>query len=290
MCLSTTVAKPIQTPSEKFECVANYLKDKKLLDKGFQYYNRSEPLECKDYIKENRDSFISNFFSSTDSSSEETDLEAIVSNELLKQREKCLKLVFDAMYFPELLMKISLYEKSTKTPKKVKKKLLSAANHDAEKKLDIAISVCFPEEYIGVEFDELIQPEDRSNYTLDDKQDNYCARKYIVDNKLIDTSVHPIVLNPDNLELNFDCTDKLEDLFEIYEEHIKESFETEGDQPRSQLRCFSRVIRNKNISQFMAKTALLAELKLTDKQKEEFRTDFVDKIKELYIEMIKCYM
>ncbi|KAL7049626.1 hypothetical protein ACKWTF_003794 [Chironomus riparius] len=286
--LSAAIAKEVETDAEKFECVANYLRDKKLLDKTFKYFVQSEELNCAPIITELRETLLLNTLDTTKSaSSSEESEDSKEAGQLIKDNSVCIREQLETINFPEIMMKLFVYEKSVKTSKKQKKKLISATNTEAENKLQIAVSMCVSEPVFGEMFDNIMKDDVEEEDTLDEKQNDYCIRKYVVDKELVDINQFTINLNPDNIELNFECEDRIEDMFESLEEVIKDSFET-ANQSKKQLRCMNKALRTGKAGEYIAKISVLSEVKLTDDQKKEFRSEFVEKLKAYYQEMIKC--
>lgn len=220
------------------------------------------------------------------SSSEESE-DSKEAGQVIKDNSACIREQLEAINFPEIMMKLFVYEKSLKTSKKQKKKLVAATNTEAENKLQVAISMCVSEPVFGEMFDSIMKNDVEEEDTLDEKQNDYCIRKYVVDKELVDTKIFTINLNPDNIELNFECEDRIEDMFESLEEVIKDSFET-ANQSKKQLRCMNKGLRTGKAGEYIAKISVLSEVQLTDDQKKEFRVEFIEKLKGYYQEMIKC--
>jgi hypothetical protein len=287
--LSAAIAKKAETDSERFECIANYLRDKKLLDTNFKYFVQSQELECAPMITELRERLLVETLDTTksrSSSSEESE-DSKEAGQFIKDNSACIREQLEGINFPEIMMRLFVYEQSLKTSKKQKKKLISATNTEAENKLQVAVSVCVSEPVFGKMFDGIIKDDVEKEDTLDEKQNDFCIRKYVVDKKLVDTNQFKIDMNPDNIELGFECEERIEDMFGSLEAIIKDSFET-AKQSKKQLQCMNKALRIGKAGEYIAKVSVLSEIQLTDDQKKEFRTEFVEKLKGYYQEMIKC--
>ncbi|KAG5677368.1 hypothetical protein PVAND_007132 [Polypedilum vanderplanki] len=287
-------AKIVETETEEFECIANYLRDKKVLEKGFKYYVQSEPLDCESHISEIRETWLNKTlkiaFEDKDSSEdEEKDEDLAQFKKLYAQDPTCVYDQLLSLNYPDVLMQIYIYKKSTKLSNRQKKKYLSALEDDTVKKLTIASTICFPDQFFGLMFDEIFSEDESEVQSLEDKQIEYCITKYVIENKLIDTTVYQVNENPHNIDTNFDCTDHNEDLFEELEELIRDQIINETSQSRRQVRCMTRAIKNKNTAQYLAKYSVLSEITLNDEQKNKFRNEFVTFMKELYVLLIKCF-
>lgn len=286
--LAAIKAMPVSSETESFECMANYLRDKKLLDKNFKYFVQSEPLECDSYITTVRDTMIQKLIEKTTKSSSEESEETEEFRNVTSETADCFRQQLSAINYPEDAMKLFIYSKSSKLSKKQKKKLLTATESDILKKFQITMSICMSDAIFGEMFDDMMKEESEDG-DLEEKQNDYCIRKYVIDNGIIDPIEYTINLNPDNIELNFQCDVMVEDLFEIFEETVKEAFENESMKSRKQLRCLSRAIRNEDAVKYMVKISVLSEVSLSDEQTADLRTEFITNFQKLYLEMIKCY-
>ena len=122
---------------------------------------------------------------------------------------------------------------------------------------------------------------------IEGKQINYCVRKYVVDKNLVDTSAFPVNLNPDNIELNFNCEDKIKNAIEALEETIKEIYKGVY-KSETQLQCLTKAIINGKGLDYVAKAFVLSEVQLTDDKKNQFRSEFIESFRALNEEIIKC--
>ncbi|XP_070497360.1 uncharacterized protein [Chironomus tepperi] len=286
--LSAAIAKEVETESERFECIANYLRDKKLLDKNFKYYvqARQEDLNCTPFVTELREKFLVDSLDGKKASSSEEGDDSKEVDQFFIDNAVCLREQFEAINFPEIMMKLFVYEKSVKTSKNQKKKLLAAANKELENKVQVAMAMCASEDVFGEMFDKIIAESEEED-TLEEKQNDYCIRKYVADNEILDSNQFKFNLNPDNIELNFECKDRIDDMFESLEDVLKDAFEV-PNQSKKQLRCMNRVLRTGKAGEFIAKISVLSEVKLNDEQKTVFRNEFITKLKGFYIDMVQC--
>ena len=286
--ISAAYAKVAETEAEKYECVANFLKNRNLLDKNFKYIPKINQLECGTIVTDLKEIILDETLDriSEPSTDDESD-ESMDMKKLYKENSGCIRGQLNTVGYADLMIKLYVYEQSKRTSKNQKKKLKSATESEATKKLAIAISLCVSEPVFGELFDNLMKNDDKEAETLDDKQNDYCIRKYVIDKELIDTNKFPVTLNPDNIELNFNCNNRINSILEDMKKIINEGFEIPG-QNKKQARCLSKAIKSENGVEYIAKISVLTEIQITDDLKKELRSEFVQTIKNLYMQMIKC--
>lgn len=185
------------------------------------------------------------------------------------------------------MMQHYIYSTSKKLSEKQKNDLLTATEHEESLILPSAFTMCSTEIQLGEMFDKFIKEYDQKEDTLEAKQTDYCLRNFVVDNKLIDTKFYSVNLNPDNIELNFDCTSIMKDLFEILEQQIKEGFKTNGT-TRKKFRCLTTAIKAQKTVEYQAKNLVMADIAMTEYQKHALPNEYIEKMKILHKEMTKC--
>lgn len=286
--ISAVYAKVAETEAEKYECIANFLKSKNLLDKHFKYVPQFNQLECGTIVTNLKDIIIDETLERiSESSTDEESEESRNMRNLYHDNSACIRGQLNSIGYSDLMMKIYVYQHSKRTSNSQKKKLTSATEAEATKKLAIAVSLCMSEQVFGELFDNLMKNESEEVETLEEKQNDYCIRKYVIDKKLIDTDKFPVTINPDNIELNFACASRIDSIFEDLKKIIQDGFEIPG-QSRKQARCLSRAIKSENGMEYIAKISVLSEIQMTDDLRKELRSEFVQTIKKLHMQMIKC--
>lgn len=269
------------------------MRDKKLLEKNFKYFVQSEELECESFVEETKEVLLNETIRammSPDDSFEEVEGEVKTFKEMYSSNPGCFHEQLIALNYPEVIMRTYIYMKSNKLSSKLRKKYLSVVEADNTKKIVIASSICFPEALFGAVFDEIFAYSTDEDEPLDDKQTDYCIRKFVVDNNLIDSDMYTIVLNPDNLEnvADLDCTEFVEDSFEELRDQLKISFLSDSVQPKSEIRCMNRAIRKANSVNVMSRLSVLSELNLKEEAKAVEKDRFVKFMGDLYGDLTKC--
>jgi len=277
-----------ETEAEKYECVANFLKSKNLLDKHFKYVPQFNQLECGTIVTDLKDIIIDETLERvSESSTDEESEESKDMRKLYQDNSACIRGQLNSIGYSELMMKIYVYQHSKRTSNNQKKKLSSATEAEATKKLAIAISLCISEQVFGELFDNLMTNNTEEVETLEDKQNDYCIRKYVIDKELIDTDKFTVTINPDNIELNFTCASRIGSIFEDLKKIIQDGFEI-PNQSKKQARCLNKTIKSENGIEYIAKISVLSEIQMADDLRKELRSEFVQTIKKLHMRMIKC--
>jgi hypothetical protein len=100
-----------------------------------------------------------------------------------------------------------------------------------------------------------------------------------VDNKLIDSKVHKVILNPQDAEVsNVDCTARLIEMTKIIEHTLKQ-YDTD---------CVIRKHEEENMRDEIIKLYVLSELEITDEERKKAKESFVGKMMRIYSKLPEC--
>jgi hypothetical protein len=223
-------------------------------------------------------------------SSEEEDEETKAFRVMYLTNPNCFHQQLMELNYSDVIMRIYIYTKSNKLSPKLKKKYLAKLESESAKVVTVASSICFPEALFGASFDEIFSPSENEEESDEDKQTDYCIRKYVIDNNLIDKNDLNVELNPDNLDIapDFICTDLVDDAFEELEDQFKSPFQFVEEKTKRQNRCMNRVIKNAKAVDFMSRLSVLSEVNLKDEFKAVERKNFIEFMSNLYKDMAKC--
>lgn len=160
---------------------------------------------------------------------------------------------------------------------------------------------CEADSKFGDIFDALLKNDSSSEEDIDPKED-YCIRKHIIENKLIDDHLN-LPLNPKNLDTsNIDCTilyakslkdaeDELvkalldDDSSSEEDDSIKDVKVQSGDVP-----CLMNLIRQGNYIDRMLQFDYVKELNLSAAKKTEMRDKFITVMTKLAQNTSKCFL
>lgn len=270
----------------------DYLKEHKMLDKGYRYKPKKDKKsenevalpgsECEPRLIAYRDIFY-------------TELAAELSaEEELAAHAECMIEQLKSLHLAEVAMKQYVYENTRKMSKRKRKKSLKAIEYALEKKMEVAVKLCATDEVFGELFDALFVSDNSTNSseeeTSESLKEDYCTRKYMVDNGFINTTVYSVTLNPKNVDTaELDCDEIVEASKLHAMEEIQEEFEEEFERPSKRtLKCISKAMKSNHFFENSVRVAILAESKIPDEFKAAEREKFVETMKQMYDDILKC--
>lgn len=261
-----------------YTCFGNYLRNQKLLDKEMSNVNSLTEAECDAQL----DTFRTVFYSTAE--------EELKNDKDLRNDAECIVEHMKKLHVAEISMKKIVYEHTKKMSKRKRNKAIKSIDYAIENKMTTAVKLCTVDTTFGAAFRILYlsgQSND-SEEAIDQKNEDYCLRKYMTENNFIDTTVYKVNLNPDNIDVNgIDCDRIVKDSIESGEESFKREFEDEDGHLSKQVsRCLTKTIREHKLVEASSKVMLLGEIGVSDEEAE--KKIFVQKMSALYDAMISC--
>lgn len=152
--------------------------------------------------------------------------------------------------------------------------------------------LCQTERKVGKIFDESLN-EDR--HSMEDPKEDYCIRKHIRDNKLMDIDNLSIDLNPRNIDTsNTDCEAlyrKAVKLVEIwFVESMLNNESIEGHRDQEKVSCLLGVVRQDNLIDKLFQYNYVKEMNANEMQKKEMRENYIKLVTNLAGNFSKCFM
>jgi hypothetical protein len=275
------------TDTSIFSCMENYLQENKMLDKGFRYKIKKDTNEvamlttCSADLDEYREMFY------TELANE------LKADDDLAENSDCLIEQVKQQHLAEVAMKRHVYENTRKMSKRKRKKSLRAIDYALEKKMEVAVKLCTTDEVFGELFDALYASSnstDSSEEKEESRQEDYCTRKYMVDNNFINTTVYSVTLNPENIDVSsLKCDDIMEATIKEAEDELKEEFEEEFERPSKRtMKCVVKAMRSNHFFENNVRVSILGEIKISDDAKIQERAKFIELMKDLYENILKC--
>ena len=115
-------------------------------------------------------------------------------------------------WLEEFMLKM-IYQASLTLSAEEKEAKLASADATIKKTVKNSIYLCVFFKNLEALFDSIMNNASSSSEEADPTED-YCARKLVVDNKLIDTTKYNVILNPNNLDISaVNCEQVLEKAF-----------------------------------------------------------------------------
>lgn len=246
-------------------CLIKHLKNVKQIEDNFPEHNvETQQENCENRVKDLKKNVFPGLLT-----------EFKKNSDLIDGSPKCLMNELESKMWFEDVMKNSVYSaSSTMTATEISEKLKELDNLLAET-FGEAIRWCNAEKSFSNSFDEMMDEGNKSSEeeNENDAIDDYCGRKYAVDNNLIDSNVYNIVLNPENIEVsNVNCTHVNAKNFKELEDALKKLIEEDD---ALDVECAIRKQREGKLMELVFKVLVLSKLDLTNKQKREEKTEFV---------------
>lgn len=265
------------------KCLESYFGTAK---RGFSFYRGRSPknnitkLSCEPLIEEFSNSFY------TELATEFRDDKDLVNiTDCLIERLKKVKVV-------EISLKQASLSAKKNISKRKRKKALKALDKELKEKMELAVTLCASDEDFVELFDALFDSSANETNSEDGTNEkHYCARQFLIDNNFTDTSAYRVNVNPLNINItNINCETINKAYIEEVEEKFKDEFEEDLDYRPSKksTRCFSKAIRSNNYFAFSVKVVILGEIGISDEVKAKEKSYFLEKIKNLYEDILNC--
>lgn len=250
--------------TESFNCYADFLKRHGMLEDQFKsepYYG--EAGMCAVILTKTIDGAYDMLFREFQKN---TDLniaaECIVDN-LRKEN------------FSDLDLKEHVYEASPYLSRQLKDEKIKELKKKQKQISAEAILACLAEQEFGEMFDNLYK-----NSTGDDEDDllgDYCARKYGIDNNLIDLRIYQLEINPRAINVSeVKCKSINEKHFQEAEKELQKYLESESGISTEKVNCFLEKYHDNHYFDRTLSIALLSEINITTEQKDEERRKFIE--------------
>ena len=201
----------------------------------------------------------------------------------------CLIAGLRSKHWAEEIMLKAVYEASLTLSAEEKEAKLAAADATIKGAIEKALYICIVEKEFGAMFDSIMRKDASSSSEKDDPLEDYCARKLIVENKLIDTVKYNITLNPKNLDVAaVNCEEVLEKAFMTIVVAVTKALNTDDDFKfdDDETQCLINKYREQHFGQKLMRLGVFSELDITAETKEEEKKVFIQTMHGL-VHMIK---
>lgn len=184
-----------------------------------------------------------------------------------------------------MLQKVySILDGNEKNPKQ------SGVERFVEKTAENAFLFCFVEKEFGELFDDNIKKDSSSEE--DDPVEDYCETKYVVDNELIDTVGHDVVINRNNIDTSkLNCEEVLQRVFGELEEDFIKTLSDEHDDfdfNEQEVQCTLEKYRTRNFGQKLMRLGVLKDLNISEREKADERKSFIYDMYEIIQNIKEC--
>ncbi|KAG5675053.1 hypothetical protein PVAND_004991 [Polypedilum vanderplanki] len=279
---------PLKTSTDN--CIANYLKKNELLTSAFGDESEVEiTASCEMLVQ----TIKINIYKSLEDS--------LIEDEEMKEHSECIiDNVYETDYGDKLLV-LHVLEKDNLTLKEDEKmEMKNVILQDAYALITKALLKCKMNSIFGEIFDSMFNEEENSSEEELSDIEDYCVRKYIIDNNLLDKSKYQLNKNPKNIDTtSVDCVtifnsvvEQIErEIVKIYTKEINSSSEeSKEDEDKTGSDCVLKVVRLGKYVEMLAPFDYLIEFNLSDEEKAKEKIKFINIMDDLTEQFaLKCY-
>lgn len=153
-----------------------------------------------------------------------------------------------------------------------------------------AMISCIYKEQLEEMFEELIRLNSGSVSNESRLMEDYCVRKHVVDNNLIDTTIYNIELNPENLNVDdINCLEVVKSpISEIRKTMIADMRRDDIGFNENQIQCAVKQFREDHNTDKLLRIIVLIEQNLTEEQKAEAKESYMKLMTGIMRAIIKC--
>lgn len=253
-----------------FNCYADYLKRHGVLDEGFE----SSPFDGESFLCEM-------ILQTTVNRVYEELYHEFSINENFKDAAGCIVESLKSSKWSDLDIKEQVYEVSNLLTQPEKEQKIREIKRLQEKISGNAILQCLSEKEFGELFNTIISnsthEEDEEDKSDEDLVGDYCARKYGIDNKLIDSNEYQINVNPTNIITTYvQCDVVNQKHFDDAEEELRNHLLTNVGIGEEKVDCYMQKYHDNHYFDKILTIALLGELNLDETQKQREKKKFIE--------------
>lgn len=221
-----------------------------------------------------------------------------LESELAKKGEnehrECFMKKLEERDFASTLLALSVYQDTTKVSEDLKNEKLEEFAKIMKGQMILSSTDCKLEHQLNEMFEELVEGSSESDESTPEVE--YCTRKYVIDNELLDP-VYKLQLNPDGIDTaSVNCDELFPTIREQAEEALVESFLDSGNSGESVFNetttaCAVNVIKGENFIDRLLPFSFLHEVELSDTAKENERNKFIQVMKDFTQALIAtCFL
>jgi hypothetical protein len=221
-------------------------------------------------------------------------LESELSKKGENEHRECFMKKLEERDFASTLLALSVYQDTSKVSESVKNEKAEEFGKIMKGQLVMSSMDCKLEHQFSEMFEELVEGDSESDEST--PEEDYCARKYVVENELLDSS-YKLKLNPGGIDTaSLNCEELYPTIRTEAEEALVESFldsESSGESPFNETttECAVNVIKGENFIDRLLPFSFLHELELSDAAKENEKSKFIQVMKDFTQALITtCFL
>lgn len=273
LLISSARSAEVESMENTFNCYTDYLKRHGVIEQSFE----SEPFNgesalCEIVLSTTVEGVYSALFDEFNKSEELNEHAGCIVENLRKMRWSDLDL-------KEQIYRISDALTENETDEKIReiKSLQSKISNEA-------IISCMAQKEFGELFDQIFRKDEQEDYVGD-----YCARKYALENKLVNSEIYKVNPNPNNIITEeVKCDEIVKQQLAQAEEELKQHLLKNFDGNADKVNCFNRKYHENNYFNITLAVELLGELEITQDQKLLEKNKFIQIMTRISKSLAEC--
>lgn len=210
--------------------------------------------------------------------------EQLEDNEQLKDSSECIMIHLKDRDFANVLLALSVYQDADTSiiSEDLRNETFIKLTKSMQNEIVLSTMDCKLESQYEEIFEELLKTGSSESYEEDiSPEEEYCMRKYVVENDLIDQSYN-LNLNPQDIDTSdINCDELFPAARQTLEDNMILAFisDNSGEKNEEIDACASEIIHSENIIDQLLPFSLLHELELSDEAKATEKVKFVQFMK-----------
>lgn len=210
--------------------------------------------------------------------------EQLEDNDNLKESSECIMRQLKDKDFANVLLALSVYQDADASiiSEDLRNETFEKLSKSMQNEIVLATMDCKLEGKYEEIFDELIDGSSESYEDEISPEEEYCMRKYVIDNELMEPSYN-LNVNPQEIDTSvIDCNELFPAVRQDLEDHMILAFisDNSGEKNEEIDACASEVIHSENFIDQLLPFSLLHGLELSDEAKEKEKVKFIQVMKK----------
>lgn len=259
---------------DKSGCFVKYLKSRGSIETDFPSVPYDGPKEvCLFMVGLVENIFYESVRENIDQIDKSTEYEHCIMAELKKSRAL------------EYLLKFEVYQSATHLTSEEKEDKMNEMERGSVEEITRAAVKCQTDKDYRAMFDDIYNTEDSSEETEDEDRDEYCIRKYVVDNQLVDAK-YEVKINPKEIDVSQVICEPIVTKFlaSLQEGFTQGMLENKEITPEFSDCAKGKMVDLKAFDKIIS-LFIIKDLALTDEQKNEEREVFVNLMTKVKLEI-----
>lgn len=255
---SCVKGKHLASSQDTLNCYADYLKRNDLIESSFQSIAHNDVESC--------DTMISQLH---------VQVYAALYKDFSEDSAECIVKNLEKSKYVDFSIKAQVFEGSSHLSKLQKQQMIKKIKKTQHSILEDSKLSCIATKEFGSMFNQLLGDKTVEDDDSDPMED-FCARKFVVDNNFIDNNIYNLNTNPQNINTtDIDCDGIMQRVLKSIESDLKEVIEKDDD-AEDKVKCIIGKYNANHYFERLLAIIFLKELDPTEAQKVKEREKFIE--------------